>query len=304
MNSNLFDRIDSLGQVTPSQQKIIYYLRKIKGNAALETIESISRGAGVSKASITRFIILLGYRGFIDFRRQMKTEMMSQLASPLDLYQLQRDKLQNDAELWDKLAESIVTDIQLAKAYNRSDVIEEAARILADCTGSVYIVGQVYSYTLAHHLWLSMLFLRPNVFFLDNHAGNLVHRLIDITDEDVLFAACRSPYARGAVTVMRRFAEKGAKIILMTGAEKTPISKMADIQLVAPVEWETILGSRCSSLALIEALSLYMARYLGNKIEARAKDFWRMALENDVYLSPQQPPTLFMEEEAAFPEDE
>ena len=69
---NLFYRIRNLEKLTKSEAKIAAYLEDHYPLTAFETIVSISKKAGVGKATVGRFITKLGYTGFPEFMKSIR----------------------------------------------------------------------------------------------------------------------------------------------------------------------------------------------------------------------------------------
>jgi DNA-binding MurR/RpiR family transcriptional regulator len=60
-NQNLLDRINALKKLTPSESKIADFLSRHYPEIVFDNVTSISKKTGVSKATVVRFFLHLGF---------------------------------------------------------------------------------------------------------------------------------------------------------------------------------------------------------------------------------------------------
>ena len=70
-NSDLIKKIRQLDRMTPGETQIADYICQRYPEVAFENVTSISQKAGVSKATVVRFIKRLGYDGFSHFHERL-----------------------------------------------------------------------------------------------------------------------------------------------------------------------------------------------------------------------------------------
>jgi DNA-binding MurR/RpiR family transcriptional regulator len=241
--------------MTPSELKIAEFLDHNRHMNAFETVASISQKVGVSKATVVRFISHMGYASFYDFRKKMREEISYKLESPLSRYlQRKSDLTTNKADIVGRYFSFIIQELE--KTYSRIDpnTIEKIARLIMGGKGFLYIIGQRRSYGLAYLLWTLLKHLRSRVILLDNHASMLPDRLIDVTPEDLLIAITRRRHSKHTYLTAKHFAEQGAKIILFSDKTFTPLSHLAQLQLIAYADGPSIFDSLCPTMALLETI--------------------------------------------------
>ena len=260
INNNLFLQINNLSHMTKGEVNIVEYFKKNRTELAMENINSISNGAKVSKATVTRFIKKLGYKDFAQFKVSLRSELFSKLESPYQRYQIQKTTQSEEGQdPWMHTVEATIGDLKKAMALNNNEKITQAAKILAQKQGRLFIMGQLGSYGIAHYFWQALNCLKPAIL-LDNQGGTLHRQLMDINKNDVLFAISYTGYVKQTTLTMKHFHNHGAQVILLTDSETSPPTQWSHIQLVAPTQWETLIMSRCSCLMVVEGLLSAMTR--------------------------------------------
>ena len=95
---NLISKIQSMN-LTKTEKVIADYILDNINNIGLSTVTDISLKLGVSDTSIIRFIRLLGFAGFADFKNTMKERMLEHYnlnLSPSQKFTNTKDKINSD----------------------------------------------------------------------------------------------------------------------------------------------------------------------------------------------------------------
>ena len=77
------------------------------------------------------------------------------------------------------------------------------------------MVGQFNSYIVANLFWQQLTLMRPGIVFLNDQCGNLIHQLLEVGKDDVLFAVAYQRYAHQTTLTVKEFARKRAKVIVL-----------------------------------------------------------------------------------------
>lgn len=245
----------SFDEMTPSEVKIAEFLDHNRHMNAFETISSISQRVGVSKATVVRFIFHLGYKSFPEFKKEIRKEISYKLESPLKRYMRKKNQLMtNRGDILGQYFSQIMHALEETYARVDSKIIEEVARLIIESKGTLYIMGQLRSYGLAYTLWTWLKTFRDRVNLLDDHTSLVPEQLIDVTANDLLIAITHRRYSKQTFLVAKYFAAQGTKIILITDKKFTPVSDLANLQLVAYSSGPSIFDSLCSTMAILETL--------------------------------------------------
>lgn len=290
INEELFLRIKNLSHLTKGEASIVQYFKLTRTELAMVSINSISKGAKVSKATVTRFVKKLGYKDFAQFKAGLRRELFSKLDSPYLRYQAQKTiKDVKKQGTWSLNVEGTIRDLRKTQTLNSDEKISRAAEMLSLNKGRLFIVGLMGSYGIAHYFWQYLHFIKPAVL-LDNNSGNLSYQLLDINENDVLFAISYIGYSKQTTLTMTHFYKRGAKVVLLTDSETSPPVQWSHLQLIAPTQWETLLMSRCSCLMVVEGLLAAMTLVLGDQSQKQVKKIRQLSDEFDVFTVKQSDP--------------
>ena len=283
---NLIDRIRALKKLTPSEVKIADLLSRRFPEIVFENVTTISQKSSVSKATVVRFISRLGYKNFFEFRNQQRYEVISRLESPIQRYSLKKRQPVEDKK--DILGQNFSYIMEnLRHTYNQTDQGKfiRVARLIADPRRHLYIMGQRTSYALGYLFYVLLGYLRPTITLLDIQASILPDLLVDVTKKDVLFAITHRRYASMTLKVADCFLEQGAKIILLTDSEFSPLSHLADIQLVVPSDGLSIFQSFCAASALLESLVIAALQFSDDSIYDRGEKAEKLYQRFETFFS-------------------
>lgn len=270
MELNLPERLRQLDRLTPSEAKIADFFQREYPRVAFETPTSISEKAGVSKATVVRFLARLGYQGFSDFQEQLRCELVRRLNRPIDRFAFKKSQSPGGEEdLLGQVIDSVMKDLRETHARNRTSTIWEAARMLASSRNSLYVIGQHSSFGLAHYFWCRAVYLRPRCHLIDNLGGTLPQQMMDVGKGDVMLVVIHRGYTSQTLTLARHFAQRGGRIVVLTDREDSPASPLADVLLVAPVGGMEMFESRVGSLVLLQTLLAAMASMLDRGVYRR-----------------------------------
>jgi len=268
----LYKRIAKLGKVTTSEKKLADFFEHKYPLIALESVTSISEKVGVGKATVVRFISRLGYKGFADFQKQVRKELIHQYESPFTRYTDGEQRVGHPIPdyLANYIAHAKKTFNEIQRRISQSELLK-AAQIMARCKGTLYVAGQGASHSLAHLFWVKALYLRDRIVLIQNLTSALPHQLAGVSREDVLFGISSQRYGCNTFQVAQWFYQREAAIIMLTDRELTPFSDLTTMQFVAPSDGISMLDSNCARVAVIESLIVAMEKDLSGEIKRRAE---------------------------------
>jgi DNA-binding MurR/RpiR family transcriptional regulator len=262
---NIIKQIRSLKKMTPSELKIAEYFSSYEHELAFENVTSISKNTGVSKSTVVRFLSRLGYKKFADFRKKMRNDLVTKRESLR--YLLQKKQLENRQE--DILGENfsyIMKNLQYTHAKIDPQKFLNVAQILMQSGSHLYITGQRTSYPLAYLFHMLITRLRPGATLLGPEISMFPDKMTNVSADDLLLSIFRQPYGKQTLKISQYFAEKNARIILITDSEFSPASELATIQLTVPSEGLSIFRSFAAVTALLESLNIAALKFCGEEM--------------------------------------
>lgn len=240
----------ALPLLTSSERKVARVLLAAYPIAGLESVTQLAERADVSPPTVTRFVTKVGYGGYRNFQRALRTEVQEGTSSPLGRY----DRAGTDVgALKDRLDElaRLIGDSAHTVAPAEFDA---AARLLADPRRPVWCTGGRLSHVAAEYLYARLQQLRPAARYVLDGAMPRVDHLVDLGRRDVLVVFDLRRYQTDTVEFARLASERGATLVLITDRWLSPIADVADHVLVAPVETSSPYDSLVAVVAVVESL--------------------------------------------------
>lgn len=285
MRKTLFERLTSLGEMTASEKKLAYFFERASTSLAFENLASISEKVGVGKSTVTRFVIRLGYSDFHAFLRDQKDEAASNLDTPLKRYASVSDKENKNVIQPEHHFLAIQQNLKYTLEQLSLTDFTYAANLLADKKKPLYLMGSATAEPLMNYFYLLLSYLRDNVILLDGNSPTIAHRVGKIDKKSVLFSLAFNRYPKLTGSVMSYFDAKGAEVILLTDRHTSPLLCHAKTKLVVHAEGPGMFKTRCSALAIIEALLFEVASNVGDEIPHRYEEKTDLMRHLDIYIN-------------------
>jgi DNA-binding MurR/RpiR family transcriptional regulator len=248
--------------MTKSEQKVADYVMNQTEEAVYLTVTDLAEKVGVGETTVIRFCRKLNYKGYQDFKLAVAqcqvapAEKMERKIEESDSLDIVAAKItgQNGKTLSDTL--DLFNGEQLQKAI---DLLIEAREISFFGIGSSGLTAQD-----AEHRFMRMGF---NVSYsTDSHIMAMKAALAK--EGDVVFGISTSGSTKDVVDTMRIAKEKGAKVICITNHGRSPITKYADIILLAASKESPLQGGAFSS----KIAQLHLLDILTKAIEMQRKE--------------------------------
>lgn len=238
------------------QKKLATFLTEHWTEIPLLSIEHISRETGVSTATISRFARLFGFKGFYDFKDEIKTEIKSTI-NPVDRFrQLKTDisgkkpllkVARQDVKNINKLISMIKEDTFLKLV----DMIEQAPRI--------YSFGVSVSSILSNLIRYIFNQVQKEAHCLDE--GNITpeERIVSLKKDDLVIFCSFYPYSRSTIEFAQLARQQGLQVVAISDNEYSPISEHASLVLAIPRENVLFTTSIAAFSVLINAIATEIA---------------------------------------------
>lgn len=241
---------DALPLLTSSERKVGRVLLAAYPIAGLESVTQLAERAGVSPPTVTRFVTKVGYDGYRDFQRALRSEVQAGTSSPLGRYERAAGDVGGLKDRLDELSRLLVG----ASESVAPTEFDAAVRLLVDPRRRVWCTGGRLSHIAAKYLYARLQQLRPRTHYLVDEAMPRVDHLVDFGRRDVLVVFDLRRYQPETVEFARAAAERGTKLVLVTDRWLSPIADAAHHVLVAPVETSSPYDSLVAVIAVVEAL--------------------------------------------------
>lgn len=269
--------------LTPSEEKIVRLLLTDYPTSGLGTASSLARRAGVSDPTVVRLVVKLGYEGFPDFQAKLLAEVEARLHSPLLMMETKRQSGSIDSAVLAYL-DSVTAALQKATAATPIQTYERAARLLMEAKGEIVLVGGRFSRHIAGMLAGYLVQFRSGVRDLGVLSSQAFDTLADLGRRDVLVVFDYRRYQLDVMAFARQAAALDVRILLFTDQWLSPISDLAEVTIVSPLEVASPYDTLAPAIAQMEALTAHIVSTLGDDARARIERIENVRHANAVTL--------------------
>ena len=247
--SEVYQKIaEKMPNMSKAQEKIAKYILSNPNTTPFLTVEKLAKLSGVSIATITRFVIFLGYKGYPDFLRDTQESIQEQVTSS--------ERIKLNAEIKEECEKNIYevfeNDLNNIKSTMEDMNLYEIKRAVNEIINSkrIYIVARRSAYSLGVLLKYYLDFVFNNVYIIENTED--IPKYVD--KYDLVIGINFEKYSRSAVEVFSYLKSKGSRTIAITDSMLSPIVPYADVSLTVISKGTTSLDSFAAPISLINAL--------------------------------------------------
>lgn len=282
----LLQRLSQLEDMTPSERKLAALFQREYPHLAFDNLTDIGAKAGVGKATVTRFVLRLGYLNFYEFSKNLREEVMNHMDSPLHRFnKMNQETPPTDPhQIFGQCMDSAIANLQRTKEMHSGKDFTTAVDLLADTDRPLYLMGAVSAEGLMSYFSLLLGYFRDNVTLLNGNGSTMAHRITRLKSDAVLLTLSYDRYPKITGTTMRVFREAGCQTILVTERRSSPLLRYTTVPLVVEAEGPGMFKSRCAGIATMEALLAALTPRFSDKITRRLESMTRLFTEFDVYF--------------------
>lgn len=264
------------GELTPTERRIAEAVLDDPSLLAFGTVADLARQVGVSRPSVVRFAVKLGFGGYTDLQESVREGLSLRLFRPSD-----RIRHDDDAAT---SATRTALDNAIATVFEAMDGDRLAA--LGDPIAGanvVWVISGETSRAGAHTFVSGLSIVRPGVRFVDSHSVGT--DLAEATADDVAVIFDFYRYRRHSVATAAAFADAGVEIVAITDGPLSPLAALTDKWLGLSVPAVGPFDSSVPAVAAAELLVAYVARRLPTQATERIDRTEEMWTETGTFLA-------------------
>ncbi len=239
-----------------SERKVAETVLKSPEASISKSITNLAEDAGVSEPTVTRFCRKLGLSGFMELKLRLARDL------PSGRYLHEKVSEADDLPvIFDKLFHSAIDALEACLGRIDVEVLRKAAEALRKA-GRIDFYGQGGSAIVARDAYHKFFRLGvPCAVHDDPHMQVMSASFLD--RGDVLVAVSHTGSTKDILESVRVAQKAGATVIGITGTDKSPLSRAADITIsVDSKEAALVLApmtSRLVQLAVVDVLFVTVA---------------------------------------------
>jgi DNA-binding MurR/RpiR family transcriptional regulator len=243
--------------MSKAQEKIAKYILSHPNSTPFLTVEKLANLSGVSIATVTRFVIFLGYKGYPEFLKDTQ-ESMQQQVSNVERIKIDSEKnCGEEKEIYEIFQEDL-NNIKLTMEELELYELKKAVSLLVNAK-RIYIVARRSSSVLGIFIkyYLDLMFNNVNLI---EHIEQIPKQINEFSEEDVIIGISFEKYARSTVEIFTHLKRQGATTIAITDNMLSPLVPYSDVTLTATSKSSTYIESFVAPLSLINVLISYIEK--------------------------------------------
>lgn len=258
-------------------KRVASYILDHYSHAALLSSTELAEAAGVSDTTVVRFSKALGFNGYAEFKRCLRSNMYE-----TNLYDdLQRMNVDRSDQFSANYMRSIAEDLQEFTNSIDYGLINTIVRRLLD-SQQIYIGGLGSDAVVAKYLFTYIRKMGFNPILLVEEGHTLREYLMNITSQDTLIM-CSYPKMFQDEREMARMAKcGGATLVTITDSETSALLLESDYNLSARQKEKTFFNSYVLPMALCDLLLLKIYEFAPEKVDASLKRYTEVVSQRDI----------------------
>jgi len=260
--------------LTPAERRIAEAVLAEPTLLAFGTVSDLANRVGTSRPTIVRFANTLGFKGYSQLQRHVRTDLSHALARPSE-----RIRHEKQSALPARVAiNSAITSV--FDALDRDRIAELVTPIVH--AERVWVLSGETSQAGAHALQSGLSMVRPGVRFLQEHS--LGTDLSDAGPKDAAVVFDFFRYRRQVTNAARVFADSGVTVVAITYGPLSPLAELADTWCEIEVPAVGPFDSSVPAVAIAELLVARVAKELQQDATARIDRIEALWEETEVFL--------------------
>ena len=261
-------------ELTPTERRIAREVLDEPTLLAFGTVSDLASRVGTSRPTIVRFANKLGFDGYTQLQRHVRSDLSHRLARP-------SERIRHDKKV--ALPARAAVNNALASVFKAT----EGARLAALAkpvvrAANVWILSGETSQAGAHALHSGLSMVRPGVRSIEEHSFGTDLSDAGPGDAAVVFDFFR--YRRQVSNATRVFADAGVAVVAITDSPLSPLVEMAATWCEIEVPAIGPFDSSVPAVAIAELLVSHVAKSLHQEATARIDRIEALWEETEVFL--------------------
>lgn len=242
---------EKIPNMSRAQEKIAKYILSNPNSTPFLTVEKLAKLSGVSIATVTRFVIFLGYKGYPEFLKDTQQSMQQQVSKNERLKNDSNENSDDEKEVYDIFEEDL-NNIKLTMEELDLYELKKAVNLLLNAK-KIYIVARRSSSVLGSFLKYYLDFMFNSVNLIEN-IEQIPKQINGFSGEEVIIGISFEKYARSTVEIVAHLKSRGVATIAITDNMLSPLVPYSDVALTAMSKGSTEIESFAAPISLINAL--------------------------------------------------
>lgn len=261
-------------ELTPSERRVAEAVLAEPTLLAFGTVSDLASTVGTSRPTIVRFANKLGFDGYSQLQRHVRSDLSHRLARPSERIRHDRESVTPTRLAINDAIGSVFRAVEGQRLAALAKPIVNAA--------TVWVLSGETSQAGAHAFHSGLSMVRPGVRSLEEHSLGTDLSDAGPGDAAVVFDFFR--YRRQVITAAQVFAESGVAVVAITDSPLSPLVELADTWCEIEVPAIGPFDSSVPAVALAELLVAQIAKEVQEQATARIDRIESLWEETEVFL--------------------
>lgn len=272
-----------MDRMSKGQKNIAAYILENYDKATFMTAASLGKKVGVSESTVVRFAAYLGFSGYPALQKSLQDIVKNKLTT------LQRVDITNNLIKDNDILQSVM-NLDITKIRATLDSIDRSefnrAVDAISVAENIYVLGTRSSFALSQFMTFYLNYMFKHVRNVNsNSSSGIFDQIFKISKNDVFIAIGFPRYSMTTIKAARFAKDKNATTIAITDMANSPLSKNADITLIARSDVISFVDTLVAPLSLINSLIIALAVKNKDDIPKTLNELENIWREYEVYQS-------------------
>ena len=272
---------ENMSTFSKGQKLIANYILQSYDKAAFMTASKLGKTVNVSESTVVRFAAELGFDGYPSMQKTLQEMIRNKLTS-IQRVEVSNERIGNQ-DIMTMVMQSDIEKIRLTLDETDRSSFNEAVSAISSAK-KIYILGVRSASVLADFISFYFRFMFDNLVSVDTTSiSEVFEQILHISADDVFIGLSFPRYSKRTVKAMQFAKDRGAKVIAITDSKVSPLTKMADVSLLAKSDMASFVDSLLAPLSLVNALIVAVSREKTVQLETSLNGLEKIWEEYEVY---------------------
>lgn len=272
---------ENMSSFSKGQKLIANYILQSYDKAAFMTASKLGKTVNVSESTVVRFAAELGFDGYPSMQKTLQ-EMIRNKLTAIQRVEVSKERIGNQ-DVMTMVMQSDIEKIRMTLDETDQTSFNQAVAAIANAK-RIYVLGVRSASVLATFISFYFRFMFDNLVSVDTSSiSEVFEQIVHISADDVFIGLSFPRYSKRTIKAMQYAKDQGAKVVAITDSKVSPLTKIADVSLLAKSDMASFVDSLVAPLSLVNALIVAISREKAVHLESslnRLESIWE---EYDVY---------------------
>ena len=272
---------ENMTSFSKGQKLIANYILQSYDKAAFMTASKLGKTVNVSESTVVRFAAELGFDGYPSMQKTLQ-EMIRNKLTAIQRVEVSKERIGNQ-DVMTMVMQSDIEKIRMTLDETDQVSFNQAVAAIANAK-RIYVLGVRSASVLANFISFYFRFMFDNLVSVDTSSiSEVFEQIVHISADDVFIGLSFPRYSKRTIKAMQYAKDQGAKVVAITDSKVSPLTKIADVSLLAKSDMASFVDSLVAPLSLVNALIVAISREKAVHLESSLNRLESILEEYDVY---------------------